>query len=180
MRLVIVDRDGVINEDSADYIRSVDEMRFIDGSLEGLGLLTQAGFSVAVATNQSGIARGYFDVDTLNRMHGALCARAAAVGARIDAVAFCPHGPADRCACRKPSPGLLITLARRFSVGIETTPFIGDSLRDLEAGRAAGAIPILVRTGNGVATANGLSASLKAVRIYKDLRAAAAAIISAQ
>ncbi len=135
MRLVIVDRDGVINEDSADYIRSVDEMRFIDGSLEGLGLLTQAGFSVAVAT---GIARGYFDVDTLNRMHGALCARAAAVGARIDAVAFCPHGPADRCACRKPSPGLLITLARRFSVGIETTPFIGDSLRDLEAGRAAG------------------------------------------
>jgi len=125
MRLVIVDRDGVINEDSADYIRSVDEMRFIDGSLEGLGLLTQAGFSVAVATNQSGIARGYFDVDTLNRMHGALCTRAAAVGARIDAVAFCPHGPADRCACRKPSPGLLITLARRFSVGIETHPSLG-------------------------------------------------------
>jgi D-glycero-D-manno-heptose 1,7-bisphosphate phosphatase len=180
MRLVIVDRDGVINEDSPDYVRSVDDLRVIDGSLEGLGLLTQAGFSIAVATNQSGIARGFFDVDTLNRMHGALCARAASVGARIDAFAFCPHGPADRCACRKPAAGLLITLARRFSVGLESTPFIGDSLRDLEAASTAGAIPILVRTGNGVATANALSGSLKAVRIYEDLRTAAAAIVSAR
>jgi D-glycero-D-manno-heptose 1,7-bisphosphate phosphatase len=172
MKLVILDRDGVINEDSPNFIRSANELRFIEGSLRAVAKLTHAGYSVAVATNQSGIARRYFDAGTLNGLHSVLCARAAAVGARIDAFAFCPHGPTDRCSCRKPAPGLLSMLARRFAADIEQTPFIGDSLRDLQAAQAAGAIPILVRTGNGTTTSLDLPASLSHVLVYDDLRAA--------
>ena len=177
MTLVVLDRDGVINEDSPEYIRTPDAVRFIDGSLEGIARFTQAGIQVAIATNQSGLARGFFDIDTLNRIHALICARAAAVGGHIDVIAFCPHGPDDGCFCRKPSPGLLISLARRFSISVESVIFIGDSVRDLLAAERAGAKPILVRTGNGDAATLALPASLSSVLIFDDLKAAAEGLL---
>lgn len=178
MKLVILDRDGVINADSPDYIRSPDAMQPIPGSLEAIARFTQAGLQVAIATNQSGLARGFFDVDTLNRMHALLCSRAAAIGGRIDLIAFCPHGPDDHCRCRKPEPGLLTSLARRLSISLTDTPVIGDSLRDLQAAQRAGARPILVRTGKGAATAARLPAGLADVPVFDDLQAAADRLLS--
>lgn len=178
MKLVILDRDGVINEDSKDYIRSPNDIRPIPGSLEAIARLTQGGVHVAIATNQSGLARGLFDVDALNRMHSILCSRAAALGGRIDLIAFCPHGPDDKCRCRKPEPGLLLSIVRRFAAPLAATAFIGDSLRDLEAAERAGCQPILVTTGNGVRAAESLPPSLAAVPVYADLRAAADALLA--
>jgi D-glycero-D-manno-heptose 1,7-bisphosphate phosphatase len=178
MKLVILDRDGVINEESPDFIRSPDAFRPIAGSLEAIARFTQAGVHVAIATNQSGLARGYFDIDTLNRIHALLCSRAAAIGGRIDLIAFCPHGPDAACSCRKPAPGLLQRVARRFSVRLESVPVIGDSLRDLQAAERAGAQPMLVRTGNGEKTARALPPSLARVSVFRDLRAAAEALLS--
>lgn len=178
MKLVVVDRDGVINADSPSYIRSTGDVRLIPGSLEGLAAFTQAGYCVAVATNQSGLSRGYLDVDELNRIHALLSCRAAALGGRIDAFAFCPHGPSDGCACRKPEPGLLVSLARRFSASLSSTPFIGDSLRDLESAQAVGAKPVLVLTGNGESTARILPPSLAHVDIYRDLGQASNALLA--
>lgn len=172
-RLVVLDRDGVINEDSPDYIRSPEDFKPIDGSLEAIGRFTQAGLLVAVATNQSGLSRGLFDMDALNRIHALLCSRAAALGGRIDLIAFCPHGPDDGCHCRKPGPGLLESLTGRLSVPPHGTVMIGDSLRDLLAAKEVGARPILVRTGNGRETASALPPSLASVAVYDDLRAAA-------
>jgi D-glycero-D-manno-heptose 1,7-bisphosphate phosphatase len=172
-RLVVLDRDGVINEDSPDYIRSPEAFRPISGSLEAIARFTQAGLLVAVATNQSGLSRGLFDMDALNRIHALLCSRAAALGGRIDLIAFCPHGPDDDCRCRKPRPGLLKSLTGRLSVPTHAVAVIGDSLRDLLAAEEVGARPILVRTGNGCETANALPPSLASVAVYDDLRAAA-------
>jgi len=172
MKLVILDRDGVVNEDSKDYIRSPNEIRPIPGSLEAIARLTQAGVHVGIATNQSGLARGLFDVDTLNRMHSLLCSRAAALGGRIDLIAFCPHGPDAQCQCRKPEPGLLLSLARRFAVPLASTAVIGDSLRDLEAAERAGCQPMLVTTGNGARAVQSLPPSLQDVPVLADLRAA--------
>jgi len=177
MRLVILDRDGVINADSDSYIKSPDEWQPLPGSLEAIALLNDAGFTVAVASNQSGLARGLFDIDMLNRIHHLMISRAAAVGARIDAIAFCPHGPDDHCACRKPRPGLLLALGRRFGVAMPDTAVIGDSLRDLRAAAEAGARPILVRTGNGAATASALPAELAGTPVLDDLCCAAQALI---
>jgi D-glycero-D-manno-heptose 1,7-bisphosphate phosphatase len=173
MRLVVLDRDGVINEDSPDYIRSPEAFRPIEGSFEAIARFTQAGLLVAVATNQSGLARGLFDMDVLNRIHALLCSRATAVGGRIDLIAFCPHGPDDACHCRKPAPGLLECLSGRLSVPPQDMVMIGDSLRDLRAAELAGVRPVLVRTGNGCETANALTPSLSGVAVYEDLRAAA-------
>ncbi|WP_295881408.1 D-glycero-beta-D-manno-heptose 1,7-bisphosphate 7-phosphatase [uncultured Thiohalocapsa sp.] len=178
MKLVIVDRDGVVNEDSPDYIRSPSEIRPIAGSLEAIARFTQSGVHVAIATNQSGLARGLFDVDALNRMHSLLCSRAAAVGGRIDLIAFCPHGPDDHCRCRKPGPALLESIAARFSVTLDSTPFIGDSLRDLKAAACAGARPVLVRTGNGAVTAGALPAALAQTPVFDDLRSAAERLLA--
>jgi D-glycero-D-manno-heptose 1,7-bisphosphate phosphatase len=173
MKLVILDRDGVINEESPEFIRSPQAFRPIPGSLEAIARFTQAGVHVAIATNQSGLARGYFDVDTLNRIHALMCSRAAAVGGHIDLIAFCPHGPDAHCPCRKPAPGLLESITARFAVALGTVPFIGDSLRDLQAAERAGTRPILVRTGNGAATARSLPSSLANVSVFPDLRSAA-------
>lgn len=178
MKLVILDRDGVINEESPDFIRSPDAFRPIAGSLEAIARFTQAGIHVGIATNQSGLARGYFDIDTLNRIHALLCSRAAAIGGRIDLIAFCPHGPGAGCRCRKPAPGLLESLATRFSVPLESVPVIGDSLRDLQAAAAADARPILVRTGNGAKVAGALPPSLVQIPVFRDLRAAAEALLA--
>lgn len=176
MRLVILDRDGVINEDSDEYIKSPEECTPIPGSLEAIARLNQAGYRVVVATNQSGIARGLFDLDTLHRIHDKLHRRLAVVGGEIEAILFCPHGPEDACGCRKPEPGLLNELAARLQVSLEGVPAVGDSLRDLQAARAVGALPILVRTGKGERTlAKG--EGLDGVRVYADLSAVVDALL---
>lgn len=153
MKLLILDRDGVINEDSPDYIKSPDEWIPIPGSLEAMGELSRAGWSLVVATNQSGVARGYYDVQMLNRIHARMYKAANEAGGHIDAVFFfCPHGPEDGCDCRKPLPGMIIDIARRYHMQAGDCIMVGDSLRDLQAIAAAGGHPILVRTGNGVST----------------------------
>ncbi|HYG56374.1 MAG TPA: D-glycero-beta-D-manno-heptose 1,7-bisphosphate 7-phosphatase [Burkholderiales bacterium] len=149
MKLVILDRDGTINEDSDHYIKSPDELRPIEGSLEAIARLTQAGYRIVVATNQSGIARGLFDTSTLIAIHALLQRQAAQAGGRIDAFFFCPHAADSSCQCRKPQPGMLVEVARRFNVSLKDTYMVGDARRDLEAAVAAGARPVLVLTGKG-------------------------------
>lgn len=149
MKLVILDRDGTINEDSDSYVKSIDEWRPIDGSLDAIARLTQAGYRVVVATNQSGIARGLFDTSTLIAIHDRLQQAAAQAGGRIDAFFFCPHAADSACECRKPKPGMLLEIARRFNVSLSDVYMVGDAQRDLEAAAAAGARPVLVLTGKG-------------------------------
>ncbi|WP_028225783.1 D-glycero-beta-D-manno-heptose 1,7-bisphosphate 7-phosphatase [Paraburkholderia ferrariae] len=169
-KLVILDRDGVINVDSDAYIKSPDEWIAIPGSLEAIARLNQAGYRVAVATNQSGIGRGLFDMAALNAMHAKMHRLAAAVGGRIDAVFFCPHTAQDHCDCRKPKPGMLKMLAERFEIDPEETAVVGDSLRDLQAGAALGFRTHLVLTGKGEKTlsAGGLP---EGTQVHADLRA---------
>ncbi|NOT16414.1 MAG: D-glycero-beta-D-manno-heptose 1,7-bisphosphate 7-phosphatase [Methylotenera sp.] len=152
MKLVILDRDGVINEDSANFIKSPSEWVPIAGSLEAIALLNQSGFRVAVATNQSGVSRGLFDMATLNSIHDKMHRELAAVGGRIDAVFYCPHAADDHCDCRKPKSGMIKEIGKRFSVELSQVFAIGDALRDLQAFAEAGCQPILVRTGKGEAT----------------------------
>jgi D-glycero-D-manno-heptose 1,7-bisphosphate phosphatase len=152
MQLVILDRDGVINEDSAHHIKSPDEWQPIPGSLEAIARLHRAGWHVVVATNQSGIARKLYDLDTLVRIHEKMHRAVRDAGGQIDAVFFCPHGPEDNCTCRKPAAGLFHDIARRLRIDLRGVPAIGDSLRDLQAARTVGAQPILVKTGQGADT----------------------------
>lgn len=151
-KIVILDRDGVINYDSAHYIKSPDEWRPLPGSLEAIARLTQAGYRVVVATNQAGVGRGLLDMATLNAIHDKLHRAVAAAGGRIDALFFCPHTAEADCACRKPKPGMLLEIAARYNTDLKDVPAVGDSLRDLEAAAAAGARPILVLTGKGEQT----------------------------
>jgi D-glycero-D-manno-heptose 1,7-bisphosphate phosphatase len=171
MGLVILDRDGVINEDSPNFIKSPREWHPIPGSLEAIARLSQAGHTVAIATNQSGLGRGLLDVATLNAIHRLLEASVGHVGGRIDAIHYCPHVPADLCDCRKPRPGLLREIAERFGTTLEGVPAIGDSERDLEAARRAGARPILVLTGSGRDTLAGY-AGREPPEVYENLAAA--------
>ncbi|HTY04805.1 MAG TPA: D-glycero-beta-D-manno-heptose 1,7-bisphosphate 7-phosphatase [Rhodocyclaceae bacterium] len=152
MKLAILDRDGVINYDSDLYIKSPDEWKPIPGSLDAIARLNQWGYRVVVATNQSGIGRGLFVMDTLNAIHDKMIKSAAQVGGRIDAVFFCPHTNADKCGCRKPKAGMLNEIAARYNAELEGVPAIGDSLRDLQAAEAVGAQPMLVLTGKGKKT----------------------------
>jgi len=172
MKLVILDRDGVINADSDGFIKCATEWVPLPGSLEAIAELTNAGLTVAVATNQSGLARGLFDIDTLNRIHAVMINKIAAIGGQIDAIAFCPHGPWQNCDCRKPAPGLLLALASRFSVPLKGVPVVGDSVRDMEAAVSVGATPILVRSGKGRKAAQQLPPALAGITIVDDLRAA--------
>jgi len=175
MKLVVLDRDGVINLDSEHYIKSPEEWKPIAGSLEAIARFTQAGFRVVVATNQSGVGRGLFDMATLNAIHDKMHKAVNQLGGRIDAVFFCPHAQDAGCACRKPQPGMLLEIAERFNVALAGVPAIGDSLRDLQAASAAGARPILVLTGKGEPTqkAGGLP---EGTEIHQDLAAAALAL----
>jgi len=175
MKLVVLDRDGVINADSDEYIKSPEEWTPIPGSLEAIARLTQAGFRVVVATNQAGLGRGLFDMAALNAMHDKMHKAVNQLGGRVDAVFFCPHLPDAGCACRKPQPGMLLEIAERFKLPLAGVPAIGDSLRDLQAASAAGARPVLVLTGKGKKTleAGGLP---EGTEIYKDLAAAALAL----
>jgi D-glycero-D-manno-heptose 1,7-bisphosphate phosphatase len=152
MKLIILDRDGTINHDSDAYIKSPEEWRPIEGSLEAIARLTQADYRIAVATNQSGIARGLFDTTTLIAIHNTMQRALGQVGGRIDAFFFCPHAADSACECRKPRPGMLIEIAKRFNVSLDDTYMVGDALRDLEAAAAAGAKPVLVLTGKGKKT----------------------------
>ncbi len=179
MKLIILDRDGVINEDSDEYVKSPDEFKFIPGSLEAIARLNNAGFRVAIATNQSGLARGYFGLDALNQMHAKLYRALDSVGGSIELIAFCPHGPDDACTCRKPEPGLYLQIAERMGCTLTDVPIIGDSARDLEAARTVGARPVLVRTGKGERTlAKGLG--LEGVPVYRDLAEAVSALVREQ
>jgi len=160
MKLVILDRDGTINHDSAQHIKSPAEWKPIKGSLEAIARLTQAGWRVVVATNQSGIGRGLFDMATLNAIHDTMHRAVHQAGGRIDAIFFCPHAGDSNCDCRKPKPGMLLEIAKRMNVDLDGVPMVGDSLRDLQAAAAAGARPVLVLTGKGRKTrdAGGLPA----------------------
>jgi D-glycero-D-manno-heptose 1,7-bisphosphate phosphatase len=168
-KLVILDRDGVINVDSDAFIKSPDEWVAIPGSLEAIARLNQAGYRVAIASNQSGIGRGLFDMAALNAMHEKMNRAAAAVGGRIDAVFFCPHTQEDECECRKPKPGMLQQIVERFEIDPADTPMVGDSLRDLQAGAALGFALHLVLTGKGRKTlaAGNLPPNTK---VHDDLR----------
>ncbi|MEA3194106.1 MAG: D-glycero-D-manno-heptose 1,7-bisphosphate phosphatase [Betaproteobacteria bacterium] len=152
MKLVILDRDGTINLDSEDYIKSPAEWQPIKGSLEAIARLIQADYRVVVATNQSGIGRGLFDTQALFAIHDKLQRALSQVGGRVDAFFFCPHRADEGCRCRKPQPGMLLEVARRFNVAIEDVSMVGDSRKDVEAAAAAGARPVLVLTGNGAKT----------------------------
>lgn len=176
MKLVILDRDGVINFDSPDYIKSPDEWTPIPRSLEAISDLNQAGYHVIIATNQSGVSRGLFNMATLNAIHGKMHRALGQVGAHVDAVFYCPHAQDSGCDCRKPKPGMFRELERRCGTDLTGVPSIGDSLRDLEASAAVGAQPILVLTGKGEKTrdAGGLP---RGTRIFADLSEAVKAII---
>lgn len=175
--LVILDRDGVINHDSADFIKNEDEWRPIPGSLDAIAALTREGFTLAVASNQSGLARGLFDQSVLDAMHAKMLRLVHDAGGHISRVVVCPHGPDDGCDCRKPKPGLLEQLARHFDTSLEGVPVIGDSLRDLQAAAAVGARPILVRSGKGRKTEAALPEAFAGVPVFDDLAAAARALI---
>jgi D-glycero-D-manno-heptose 1,7-bisphosphate phosphatase len=151
MKLVILDRDGTINADSAEYIKSPQEWMPLPGALEAIARMNHAGWHVVVASNQSGLGRGLFDVESLNAMHAKMYKMLAAVGGRVDAVFYCPHTPDDKCRCRKPEPGLFEQIGERFGIDLTQVPVVGDTLRDVVAGAAAGCQPHLVLTGHGAA-----------------------------
>ena len=176
MKLIILDRDGVINYDSDDYIKSPEEWSPIPGSLEAIARLTRAGYRIVVATNQSGVGRGLYDLETLQRINDKMNHAVAAEGGAIEAIFFCPHTPEDHCDCRKPKPGLLRDIAASLQVDLKGVPAIGDSLRDIQAAQAVGARPILVRTGKGEKTAV-RGEGLAGVAIYVDLAAATDALL---
>lgn len=152
MKLVILDRDGVINHDRDDFVKSAAEWVPINGSLEAIAKLNHAGFRVVIASNQSGLGRGFFGMAEINAMHDKMHRLLARVGGRIDAIFFCPHTASMKCGCRKPEPGMYREIAQRFDVSLEETPVVGDSLRDLQAAATVGAQPVLVLTGKGQKT----------------------------
>ena len=181
MKLIILDRDGTINEDRDDYVKSAEEWVPIPGSLEAIARLNHAGWHTVVATNQSGLGRGLFDMAALNAMHVKMNKQLAHLGGRIDAVFFCPHAPADACDCRKPAPGLIKLIGQRYGVHLENVPVVGDSLRDLQAGQLLGCPLHLVRTGKS----EGLDAPQLAqmrefvpeMQVHADLAAFAEALV---
>lgn len=175
MKLVILDRDGTINEDRDDYVTSPEEWLPLSGALEAVARINHAGWHAVVASNQSGLGRGLFDMAALTAMHSKMNALLARVGGRIDAVFFCPHTQTDNCDCRKPLPGLYLQIAERYGVPLRQVPAVGDSLRDLQAASAAGCEPHLVRTGKSAllseADVAALAAQVEGTRVHADLAA---------
>jgi len=149
MKLIILDRDGVINHDREDFVKSADECVPIDGSIDAIARLYKAGFIVVVATNQSGLARGKFDLDDLEAMHEKITGLVEEQGAEVGAIFYCPHAPEDNCKCRKPKAGMIDAIEAEFNISAEGFYFVGDSLRDLQAAIIKGCKPVLVKTGNG-------------------------------
>jgi D-glycero-D-manno-heptose 1,7-bisphosphate phosphatase len=175
MKLIVLDRDGVINYDSTAYIKSPEEWRPIPGSLNAVARLNQAGFHVVVATNQSGIGRGILDMAALNAIHAKMHQALAQAGGRVDAIFFCPHAADDNCRCRKPKTGMFEDIAHRLNTSLAGVPMVGDSSRDIEAAAAVQAAPVLVLTGNGKKTQRAGKLP-PATRIYADLAAAVDAL----
>ncbi len=180
--LVILDRDGVINHDSDDYIKSPDEWQPLPGSLEAIARLCRADYTVVVATNQAGVGRGLFSLEMLTRIHRKMASSIRDKGGRLDSIFFCPHSPADQCGCRKPKPGMLLEISDRLNIGLSGVPVVGDSLRDLEAAAAAGAMPVMVKTGRGRLTQEKLSQgelshTLGQTPVYADLAAFTDAVL---
>ena len=175
MKLLILDRDGVINVDSDAYIKSVEEWIPLPGSIEAIAQLSKSGWTVAIATNQSGIARGYYDVATLDAMHARLRELVAQQGGEVGLIVYCPHGPDEGCACRKPKPGMLQTIAAHYGADLTQCWFVGDSLGDLQAAQTVDSQPVLVKTGKGLLT---LAKELPVnTLIFDDLAAVAAELI---
>jgi len=179
MKLVILDRDGTINEGRTDFVSSPEEWVPLPGALEAIARLNHAGFHVVVVSNQPGLGRGLFDVSTLNAMHAKMHKALAAVGGRVDVIFYCPHGPEEQCNCRMPAPGLFEQIAERYGMSLAGVPAVGDRLRDLQAGAAVGCEPHLVLTG---AYATGVSDPLPAdfppgTRVHADLDAFASFVV---
>ena len=173
MKLVILDRDGTLNQDRSDYIKSPEEWVPLPGALEAVARLNHAGWHVVIASNQSGLGRGLFDVSTLNAMHAKMHKLLATVGGRVDAVFYCPHAPDEGCQCRKPEPGLFEQVGERYGLDLRSVPTVGDSARDVLAGVAAGCEPHLVLTGKGAAYRGRSLPEIfpKATRVHADLAA---------
>lgn len=182
MKLVILDRDGTINADSDDFVKTPDEWQPLPGALEAIARLNHAGFHVVIASNQSGLGRGLFDVASLNAMHAKMHKMLSAHGGRIDAIFYCPHSPDEGCNCRKPQPGLFEQIADRFGVHLQGVPVVGDGLRDLQAGVAAGCEPHLVLTGKGtMLRGRPLPSSYPpGTRVHEDLGAFAEWLVNAR
>ncbi|MBE9540107.1 MAG: D-glycero-beta-D-manno-heptose 1,7-bisphosphate 7-phosphatase [Proteobacteria bacterium] len=190
MTLLILDRDGVINEDSDDYIRSVEQWVPIPGSIEAIADLSRAGFRIAIATNQSGLSRGYFDLDTLEQIHAKTCHLVEEEGGHIAGIFYCPHLPNEGCSCRKPATGLLEAIEAELGESAVGAFFVGDSLKDLQAAQAHGCRPLLVRTGKGTETLETLHADkdspqpqltqLNGTPVYDNLLEASRAILRAR
>lgn len=177
-RYILLDRDGVINHDSEAFIKSPDEWLSIEKSLDAIALLNQQGFRVVVITNQSGLARGLFDEKTLNAIHDKMCHAVEQKGGKIETIYFCPHQAKDLCECRKPKAGLLKKFATDYHVNLKETSFIGDSLRDIQAAKAGGANPILVKTGNGKKTLQDNPELSSSLLIFENLYDAAKFLIA--
>lgn len=182
-QLVLLDRDGVINQDSDDYIRTLDEWHPIPGSIEAIARLSQEGYRVAVVTNQSGLSRGYFTLDTLEEIHARLCQLVEEQGGAIDGIFYCPHLPKEGCDCRKPATGLIRAAEEELGLSAQGAWLIGDSLKDLQAARARGCQPALVRTGKGEETVAALQSSNvdlespQDVPVFENLAAAVDALL---
>ena len=174
--LIVLDRDGVINRESAEFIKSAEEWLPLPGSLEAIAALTRAGFVVVVATNQSGVGRGLITQTALREINSRMRREIERAGGQLAGIFLCPHRPEDKCSCRKPEPGLLHQIEARFGCSLKDRPVIGDSARDIEAAQAVGARAMLVRTGNGVETERGFHGD-SSVEVYDDLAAAARALI---
>ena len=184
LKLVILDRDGTINEDHPYYVKSADEWVPLPGALEAIARLNHAGWHTVVASNQSGIGRGLFDMAALNAMHAKMNRLLQQVGGRIDAVFFCPHAPDDGCDCRKPLPGLLQQIGERYGVDLAQVPMVGDSLRDMQAAAAAGCRPHFVASGkhrgDDVLAIARLLSGVPGVHVHADLAAFAEALIQSE
>ena len=168
-KYILLDRDGVINHESDEFIKSPDEWLPLENSLEAIALLNQHDYKVVVITNQSGLARGLFDKKTLNLIHQKMREAVSEFGGAIEAIYFCPHETSDNCKCRKPKAGLLKQFAADYDVDLNDVYFIGDSLRDIQAAQNGGAIPILVKTGNGIKTLQQNSQLLTLLLIFENL-----------
>lgn len=173
---IILDRDGVINFDSDAYIKSPEEWHAIPGSLEAIAQLNRAGFRIFIVTNQSGVGRGLYDLETLDQIHEKLIHELAAVGGYIEDIFFCPHHPLDNCACRKPKPGMLYQIQKKYHVTLQDSYYIGDSLADVQAALSVGCKPILVLTGNGKKTLE-KNTNLRGIKHFTDLAEAVNSIL---
>lgn len=171
-KIVILDRDGVVNYESAEFIKSPQEWQALPGSLEAIHLLNQAGFLTFIASNQSGVGRKLFTLETLSHIHEKMNNELKKHHAHIDGIYFCPHLPEHNCSCRKPKPGLLLQIQKDFNINLQEAIVIGDSWRDIQAGLAVQAKTILVLTGNGTKTLTEQQDNLKNTFITENLLSA--------